>query len=376
LFLIALLACGAGPQDNSPKDDVVDLTVSLAPPASGYQVVTEPFEVAPYEEIEMCTVIRAEPHGDERLGWFNRVEMSSSEGSHHMNVLVGALSFLDVFSGDGAAEAAMGVPQGMYPCADLNYMETLFPAFPSQRSQQEITFPDGVAAPLLVPALLVFSHHYVNASDETKRINTAINFHTIPAEEVVEVAGLIFDAVPDIEIPPQSEVVVNRTCVMDREVDFALVSSHNHEKTECASLNHYDDGLIDDTPFFVNRLWETPPLLHFYPGEFTVSPGQGVHYACHYRNETDETIIDDGTAAGEMCVFAGVIYPANLTVPEVTEIVEYGDIMGLTELMNVAMGSCDSYTEAGSPWVTEVRPLDDAPDGCEAYAQTVSNTLE
>ena len=375
MFLLTLFSCGSEPAP-AEDDGVTDLTVSLEAPSSGYRVVTDAFEVPPYAEVEICTVIRAEPHDDEVLGWFNRVETKSSEGSHHMNVMVSSMSFLDAFAGDGASAAALGMEEGQYPCAELQYMESMFPVFPSQLAHQEITMPEGVAAPLLVPALMVFSHHYVNPTERTLRVNAAINFHTVPSDTIEDVASLVFDDIGTLEIPPASQLTASRTCVMERDVELALVSTHTHQWGDCATLNHFDGEQVDAEPFFVNQLWETPPILHFYPGEYSLSAGEGVHYACHYRNLSDQTITNDGTADGEMCVFAGVVYPATMSVSDIEGIVASGDLSGLTQLMGEAIGPCDTHIEASSPWPLEDAALEASEPVCVDMEQTESNTLQ
>lgn len=374
MLLTLALGCAGAPEpspeaagDSAAADDgVVDLTISLAPPASGLQLVTDPIEVPPYTEVDICSVVRVE--SDQVLQWADRMETLVSPGSHHMNVFMGQFSFLDPFLGDGAAEAALGVPIGQYDCSDLSVMGSAFPIFPSQRENQQITFPDGVAAPVLAPALLLFSHHYVNAGPDTLRINAALNIETVPEAEVEQMAALVFDAIGDLEIPPGEERVVTRTCAVERDVEVALVSTHTHEWATCTTLHDYDGEAVEEAPFFVNQAWETPPILHFEAGTFPLSAGQGVHYACHYANTTDRTLVADGTSQGEMCVFAAVMYPGPFTPAEVGEIVETGDLAGLSALMSQAIGPCDSTVEAVSPW---------AEGGtCEGLPQTESNTLE
>jgi len=359
--MILLLAC-AQPVD----DGVVDLTVDLAAPASGYQIETEPFLVEPYTEIELCSVVRLDADDQEILTWVDTMETLVSEDTHHMNVLIGQFSFLDAFLGEGAAEDAFGHAEGQYPCAELDYMESAFPVFPSQRQNQQITLPEGVAAPLIVPALYVFSHHYVNATEDTLRVNAALNLETVPAEEVEHVASLVFDAIDAIEVAPASREVVHRTCQMERDVSVALVSTHTHEWGECTALSDWDGESVADEPFFVNKDWEVPPILHFEPGTFDIAAGEGIHYACHYENDTDRTLVNDGTAEGEMCVFAAVVYPATRSVDEVTEVIESRDVGALASFMGEAMGPCDAQVETLSPW-------DEAT--CEPYPQTESNTL-
>jgi hypothetical protein len=366
LSLMLLFACDTAGPSADTGGAVVDLTVSLAPPEQGLQVVTEPVVIEPYTEREICSVVRVE--ADQTLLWTDRMETLVSAGSHHMNVFMGEFSFLDPFLGDGAAEAALGVEVGQYDCGDLSMMGSAFPVFPSQRENQQITFPEGVAAPVMAPALVIFSHHYVNTRAEPVRINAALNIEAVPSEEVEHMASLVFDAIGGISVPPGEQQVVTRTCVMERDVEVALVSTHTHEWAECASLNDYDGAQVADEPFFVNKAWETPPILHFEPGSFSLSAGQGVHYACHYDNTTDRTLVNDGTSQGEMCVFAAVMYPATWSVQEVEETVASGDLAGLVTLMGEALGPCDTTVEVASPW--------DDGGSCDAYTQTEGNTLD
>ena len=362
MLTLLLLSCG-----EATEPELLDLTVSLPLPASGYQIVTEPFEVEAYTEVEICSVVRMEPSGTETLLWTDTLETLVSQDTHHMNVFIGQFSFLDPFMGEGASEDALGVPIGQYDCADLSVMESAFPVFPSQRDNQQITLPEGVAAPLMVPALYVFSHHYVNATDTPVLINAALNVETLPADEVEHVASLVFDAIGDINVAPGTRDVVHRTCVMDRDVNVALVSTHTHEWGECAALSEYTNDQVAEDPFFVNKSWEVPPILHFPEDTFEIAAGDGIHYACHYDNDTDYTLTVDGTSEGEMCVFAAVVYPAPQSVSEIEAVIESQDLGGLLTLMDETLGACPDHTEAPSPWDTETT--------CEPYTQTESNTL-
>jgi len=373
---LLLFSCGtpksAEAPDDAADDETSDGPVSLPVPEYGYQLVTPTYEVPAFSEVEICTVMRLEPKADEKLYWANSLESLVTDGTHHMNVLIGEFSFLDAFVGEGTSEAALGAEVGQHLCSDLDTMESAYTIFPSQRDNQKITLPEGVAAPMTAPLLLIFSHHYVNATESAVTINAVLNIEAIPADEVTDVAGLVFTDIADLEVPAGEERVVSRTCVVERDVEVALVSTHNHEWGECATMNHYDGAseTIEPGPFFVNKAWEQPPILHFEPGSFSLSAGDGIHWACHYRNDTDDTLINDGTAEGEMCVFAAVIYPSPWSVAEVEETVLGEDLGGLISLMGDVMGPCDTVLDTvESPWVT-----DDA-SACASFDQTESNIL-
>lgn len=372
--LVLLTACanGAEPGASDPAaDSPVDATVQMAAPTQGYQLTTPAYRVPAHTEVDICTIVKLAPHEAEKLVWVNRMESLVSPGTHHMNVLIGQFSFLDGFLGEGASEDALGAEIGQQPCSELSTMEVAFPVFPSQRENQEITFPAGVAAPMPLPLVLVFSHHYVNTTDQAIDINAVLNMETIAGEDVVDVAGLVFDDIGDLEVAPGTQAIVERTCVVERDVSVALVSTHTHEWAECTTLNEYDaeTQTVAEAPFFVNKRWDQPPILHFEPGAYALSAGDGIHWACHYTNTTERMLTNDGTADGEMCVFAAVTYPSPWSVEDVEATVDSGDIGALASLLGDALGPCDTTIDtAPSPW--------DGTDVCGPLVQTESNVLD
>ena len=360
-----------GAQNGS--DGTKDLTVTLPTPVGGYQIRTEPYVVPPATEVDICTVIRVEPKAGERFTWANRLESLVSEGTHHMNIFIGQFSFLDGYLGDGASENALGKPLGQYPCDELDVMESAFPIFPSQRQNQAITMPQGVAIPMPLPLVLIASHHYINPTPQPVRINAILNMETVAASEVSDIAGLVFDVAPT-DIPAGSRKVEQATCIFERDVEMVVMSTHNHEWTECATLNRYDgqSGTINAEPFYVNRSWDQPPLLNFGAGEYPMKTGDGIHFACHHYNGTDRTLVNDGTADGEMCVFAAVSYPLPFSVSEVETVLSGTDLSALLGFMDSALGPCDrlEFTQP-SPWPTG--PRIDAQSTCAGLEQTPSN---
>jgi hypothetical protein len=373
-----VMAVACGTTETTPRSpgapDVVDLTIELALPTSGYQLVTEPMVVEPGTERLLCSVVRVTPEADELLFWVNRMESMSSDDSHHMNVYFGDFSFFEPFLGPEAVTAALGVEPGTYDCDVLDgLMELAVPFFPSQRTNQRITLPEGVAIPMMAPMTLVMEHHYINIGDAPVRINAALNLERTPVEEVDEVASLVFDAIRDLEVPAETQKVESRTCIFDREVEVALVSTHTHQWAQCASINHYDGQAdqVEADPFFVNKYWHVPPILHFERDTFTVAPGNGVHYACHYDNNSTRVLVDDGTAQGEMCVFAAVVYPAPVTVPEVEEVMASGGLTELLAMLEDVVTPCDRQLQTATPW-SAAPPTEDA---CDGFDQTESNEL-
>jgi hypothetical protein len=378
LILAALLLASCDTVEPDAEPDVLDLTVDLAPPEWGYQISTEPIRVEPQSETVKCTVVRVEPEADEVLVWVNELESLTSENTHHMNVYLGQFSFLDAFLEEGAFENQLGVGLGTHDCSELGgLMESAFPVFPSQRTNQRITMPEGVGIPLVAPLVLVMEHHYLNLREKPVIINAALNVQRMAPADVVDVASLVFDAIGDLDVPPGGQRVATRTCAMDRDVQLALVSTHTHERADCATLNRYSNHEVEPDPFFVNEWWETPPILHFPRETFSLEAGEGVHWACHFRDWRGDGIVSDGTAAGEMCVFAAVAYPAARSKEEISDILSGGDLLAIYGLVDDMMGSCDSHPEPLSPWPhTDEAMMGEPLEACAPWEQTESNELE
>lgn len=376
LLLCALLGCEVEPAE----PELLDLTVELAPPQWGYQIATEPVRVEPYSEALICSVVRVEPQADELLVWVDEMESLSSDNSHHMNVFLGQFSFLDAFLEDGAFEAQLGVGLGTYDCAELgSLMEAAFPIFPSQRSSQRITMPEGVGVPLIAPLVLVMQQHYLNLQERPVLINAALNIERVDPSAVQDVGSLVFDDIADIDVPAGGQKIETRTCTINRDVELALVSTHNHGRGDCATLNRYSavSGAVEPDPFFVNKSWETPPILHFERDTFSLAAGDGVHWACHFSDRDGLDIVNDGTAAGEMCVFAAVAYPAIHTVEEIEAILDSGDLLAIYALVDEVLSDCDEHPEVESPWpMTEDVNFGDWVDSCSDWEQTESNVLD
>lgn len=70
---------------------------------------------------------------------------------------------------------------------------------------------------------------------------------------------------------------------MARDVRLALVSTHGHDRADCATMNLCDGArdAVEEAPLCVNKEWETPPSLRFRPGDLALTQGDGMHWACH-----------------------------------------------------------------------------------------------
>ena len=161
---------------------------------------------------------------------------------------------------------------------------------------------------------------------------------------------------------------------------MAIISTHTHARAQCATINRYNGatGIVDSTPFFVNKDWERPPILHFPRGEYSINKGDGFHYGCHYYNvEKDRTITGGGTSKDEMCMAVAGIYPVQVTKQQVKDVAATRILSDAYALIDRMILSCDrSDEDPESPWEMAGQAVPGPPvDTCADYPSTEGNTL-
>ena len=389
-ILFLFTACLEGEEPVVDDTGPVDYTVSLDIPENGYQLSSEPYIVGPGEERYTCDVVRIDPHDGEQYAWINALESRSSQSSHHMNVNLGMFSVGDIVSGEGGAEFLLRKPPGQYDCAELGDLmsgQGLQTLYPSQRTEQGGDLPAGVALPLPLPLVVIMEHHYINPTDRPVKVNAVLNLTAIEEDKVEHVvtgfAAGIRGGDRRIEIPPNSRKIEAKTCVVDRPINVFAISSHSHQAAGCFSMNLYseDEGIAAE-PFFINKDWESPPIVFFEQEDWTnfetlpMQAGDGIHWACHYYNEGDTAIESGARATDEMCIFVAMGYPSKNSVADIKAAFEDPTV---ESLMNTLMETvpCTTVDEeiAGNYWpeanmAIELTASDSRWDACQGYEQT------
>jgi hypothetical protein len=363
--LTAMVACDPSPKTNGEELPFIDFLVHLDPPAVGYQVKSVPVMIEPMSEYYNCSVVRIEPHADEHMAWITSLESLSSKHSHHMNVNVGLFSPGD-FILPGMAEGLLGAKLGAHECKSLgNLMEdqNMQTLYPSQREHQKGDLPKGVGFALPLPMVVIMEHHYINHYAKPVSINAVLNIGTMPESEVKEVATAFAGGITNVSLAPNSRKIEAKTCAVQRDVKMFAISSHSHERAGCFSMNLLNGekrdsdpaNAIDPTPFFINKDWESPPIMFLDKQGWTghqplaMKKGDGIHWACHYTNPTTREVRTGPTSADEMCIFVAMGYPSALSVEDVKSIIQSKDLNELPKLMDVV--PCHTVHELESPWV-------------------------
>ncbi len=245
-----------------------------------------PFRVGPGEERYVCQDFANPFGGDAAIA---RFASSLTPGAHH----------LLLFYKPAAADR---------PLEDCSGTEFAAGPYGSQRSDDELAYPDGVAAAIPAGTGFRAQAHYLNAT--AAPIDATVTVRMTPATVVRERAAVLFFSNLYVNVPAGGhDVVAEKSCILPFPVNLVQSSGHMHRH---GTRFFATAGATATTPaqtLFDARTTDAPPAVYDPP--LPLPAGTPVTFRCTYDNDGPTAIgYGDSAAADEMCIFSAQFYPA------------------------------------------------------------------
>ena len=178
--------------------------------------------------------------------------------------------------------------------------------YASQRADDALSFPDGVALTIDRGGTLLIEWHVVNTSAE--RIDAEAQLSIAYAAEAPAMrAGMLVYYHPFIHVPAQGSSHAAMHCRVPEDVTLMWTSSHMHARgTGYRSSVVRGDGISQ--PLHVTDAWEDVGLTLL--DDLAVSRGDAIAFSCDFDNPSDRVFIEgDSARDDEMCMFFAGYYP-------------------------------------------------------------------
>jgi len=293
---------GGGPSaDAGPVDGDVTMTDSSNGTES-YTVQFGPITVAPGEQNTQCIVV---PLGNAQQIHVGQIHDLLGTASHHMILY------------KVAAQAAQPTPFACQPFQDTLNPANGNPLVISQKKDDLITLPQGVAFTLDPNQMVRLEMHYINANPtQSATLVTTSTLTTIPDSAYQYDASFLFIGDIDITIPPQSNYslpsgpVYFQVPTTYAQSNFFAITGHEHQWGTNVQIWSATGASDPGSLIYTSTSWSDPPTTQFTP-PFRVDPSGGFKFQCDWYNGSTGTVTFGESATDEMCFFWAYYYPAN-----------------------------------------------------------------
>ena len=278
-----------------PPEKVDPSSLAAPPTGQGFQFKTDAFPVGPGVEEQDCYFFKVSeiaaaaglPAGPVNL---HRLQVAQKVGSHHMN-LFRVRSIVDLGPAKGAVQRAQN---GVGACfKSPNWADWPLVGNTQQKGEIDWTFPDGVANVFQPDEWLMLQTHFVNGTSQKSPDGVgqvAVNFWTIPKEQVKAELGTVFATKQNIRICSKNPTpTFTGTCQIHSKVPVKIIGANGHFHGRGRAFDIFtSDGTSTTAPtdaqrFYESTKWDDPPMLHSPELSVDVPAGGGIAYTCSYQ---------------------------------------------------------------------------------------------
>ncbi|HZS37200.1 MAG TPA: hypothetical protein VFF06_10245 [Polyangia bacterium] len=290
-LLLALAGCSAGGGNQVTGDGGV----------VGYEVTFGPITVHAGQENTQCVVKRLGNSGSIHVGTIHNVLGNSS---HHMIVY------------RVADTMEQTTPFDCQPFRDTLDPSKGSPLMITQKKDEVLTLPDGVAYTLDDNQMVRLEMHYINATTADQTLMSSSTLFPIDPARFQYEGDFLFIGDPDITLPPGAVKSLGPIFYpLDAkyaDAKFFAITGHEHQfgtnVTVSTAMNANDPG----NPVYNIANWKwSEPTTQFQTPPFTIPSGGGFKFTCDWNNTSANTVKFGESANDEMCFFWAYYYPSH-----------------------------------------------------------------
>jgi hypothetical protein len=252
-------------------------------------------------ENTQCVVVRL---NNPDLIHVGQIHNELSQGSHHVIV----------YRTNDTVEQL--TPFDCQPFADTLNPAKGSPLMITQKHDEVLTLPKGVAFTLQPTQMVRLEMHYINATTADLKVHAKATFTEILAAEFKDEADFLFLGNPDIKIAAHSTQTLGPTYLSLKDANLTGVNvfgitGHTHQWGTNVSVALADskagpDKVLYDVPGWT---WSEPATVYQDP-PVVVPAGGGFRFTCEWNNTGNTDVKFGESANNEMCFFWAYYYPS------------------------------------------------------------------
>jgi hypothetical protein len=271
-----------------------------------HKITWGPVTVQPAEENTQC--IQA------RLGNLAAIKV------HQMHNILGPGSHHLIVYKDDMTTEERTTPFDCDPFTGaLNLTGQVAPIMITQRADDPLYLPEGVAYSLDANQMLRVEMHYINATDNPIEAQATVELYAAPEETIRDEANMLFIGTPDIDIGPGETKSIHQFFTPSRadldlaNAKFFAITGHTHQMGTSVTVNIATAPAATMQAVYNPDVFEwDEPETQVHKPEFLVPTDLtgGFDFTCQYVNTSNEPIGFGESANDEMCFFWAYYYPS------------------------------------------------------------------
>lgn len=272
--------------------------------------------VLPGEEGTVCTQVRLD---NPAAGSVIKLRNTLSMASHHFIVS----KVTDPLAGE----------EPLLPCTPFRGAVRGAPFSITQKHEDIVELPEGVAYPIDAGQLMHLELHYLNVGAEPLDVVAETELYPAAQSAPLQESTVMLIGTGDILIGPRQRVSTGPKFIALPEgmqgVRFFAITGHTHRFGESVKVSSARDSgepvaqLYDPQPY----VWDSPEMKRLDPA-VEVPAGGGFNFECAWLNSTDEIITFGESALAEMCFFWAYYYPKKPVTNVLLDGIDIGVFLG------------------------------------------------
>jgi hypothetical protein len=265
-----------------------------------FSVTYDPLTVMPGEEHTRCVVKRLNNPNPIHVG---TIHNQLNDGSHHLIVYK---------VGDTMEQTT---PFDCQPFTDLLDPSKGTPLMISQKKDDTLTLPKGVAFNIDANQMVRLEMHYINTTPNPLQVSATSTFVSMDDKDFENEAGFLFVGDPDINIAPQSSFTLGPIYTPEPAMlagsKYFGVTGHEHHFGTSVTVATTTGKTGTDTPIYdvPGWSWSEPKTVYLDPPA-TIPTGGGFRFTCSWNNTSANNVKFGESANDEMCFFWTYYYPS------------------------------------------------------------------
>jgi Copper type II ascorbate-dependent monooxygenase, C-terminal domain len=214
-----------------------------------------------------------------------------------------------------AGESETDEPEECDPFVDVLDPAAGAPLAVTQKSEETIALPPGVAFTLEPGQLIRIELHFINAADQPQELRASSTFVEIPEDEFEQEADFLFVGNPDINIGA-GETATLATAFLPLPPELAniqifAVTGHEHQWGTGVTASMKAGANDEGTPIYEpeNFQWDEPETIYHDP-PMTLPEGGGFSFTCTWDNQSAQDVDFGESVDDEMCFFWAYYFPS------------------------------------------------------------------